>query len=924
MRADTSSPSRRLPAAAPPRRREGRVAGAGGAGPWRRRIVRLGRRIAAVDASAWVLLALHTAYLVSYHSRPGREHALDADDVPRVALGYVTLLLGLDLIGLVTAARPRLRALAGFAYVGTYALLASYAAKTLVKFDYAVFRENLALATDPVARSVIAESIEPQLLIGGLVAAALASSSGWRRPPVRPPRGRARARLVAGGVAYACAVLVPSGSSDLIVGILQGAWIHHSLDLRAQAAARGLPEHPLIHAANADAATGAFDPARAPHVFLLMLESFNANYVESRAPDGRPYTPVFDALIRRGWYVERFYANSVQTSKGQFATLTSVIPTAHGKEFHDFARNRYQSLVHALRDRGYRTLFLQSHWDLAFDNTERFLTRLGFERCESVMNLLQPGDETQLLTWGPEDQVLYRRSLELLDRELAADQGPWFVTLATIGTHANFKVPPEKRTFFPRPRSAHERYADSIHVADRQLAVFFEELERRPALRDSLVIVTGDHSYPTGDHGIDRVEAGIYDESFRTPLLLIWPGRLEPRRIPGPHSQLDIAPTVLDLVGAPLARSHFQGRSLLAEGPPPPVYLVQPYAGAWLGVVDGPLKYLKQLRGGRELIFDLAADPGEQRDLVRELADDARVAALRDGVRTILATQHLVRTDRVWDAARRPRGSTRVIAHRGASRSAPENTLAAIAAAFDLGVDMVEVDVRLTRDGVPVLMHDETVERTTDGEGRVADLDLAELRALDAGSWMDDRFEGERVPTLVEALALARSRGGRLLLDPKVDGLGAAVSEALRAASATTADVVLGSWNAGQTRDFAKHLPGALVLRTGRIPRELPEDFFDEAKRRGVGGFEVGGNWSEQFSVLARAHRLPVYTYTVNDAPTLRRMIAADVTGIETDDPELLIELLQEAADRATEPPRSARRRTTPQPAPTAPASALR
>lgn len=897
------------------------MASARSPGPGGRWLARSRLALAAVDPSAWVVLALHTAYLISFHSRPGRVHAFDADDVPRVALSYASALLGLGLIGLATAARPRLRSLATFGYVGAYALLAAYATATQGKFDYTVLRENLALAGDPASRRLIAESLEPRLLATGLVGAALAAWSGSRRRPPRARRDRAWVLRAAGTLAYLGMVFVPRGSSDLIVAVLQGAWRHHSIELRAQAAARGLAEHPLIREAGGDATATAFDPSRAPHVFLLMLESFNAKYVESRAPDGRPYTPVFDGLIGRGWYVERFYANSVQTSKGQFATLTSVIPTVRGKEFQDYERNRYQSLVHVLRDSGYRTLFVQSHWDLAFENTERFLTRLGFEQCRSVMDLLQPGDETQLFTWGPEDQVLYHRFFDLLDRGLERDPGPWFATLATIGTHANFKVPPARRTFYANPRSAHERYADAIHVSDEQLAVFFEELERRPALRNSLVIVTGDHSYPTGDHGIARVEAGIYDESFRTPFLLLWPGRLAPRRIPGPHSQLDIAPTVLDLVGVPLARSHFQGRSLLADGPPPPVYLVQPYAGTWLGVVDGPLKYLKQLQGGRELVFDLAADPREERDLSGELADDARLGALRDGVRTILATQHLVRSDRVWDTARpQPHRGPLVIAHRGNSSAAPENTLAAIASAFELGADMVEVDVRLTRDGVPVLMHDETVERTTDGEGRVGDLSLEQLRALDAGSWKDPRFTGERVPKLAEAITLARSQRGRLLLDPKTDGLGAAVAEALRAASATTADVVLGSWNAAQARDLVEHLPGALVLKTGRVPQELPHDFFEQAKRRGLGGFEVGKNWSEEFSAMARAHQMPVYVYTVNDAPTLRRLIDAGVDGIETDEPELLLELLPEAPERSAAPTRATRSRT--RPGPSQPASA--
>lgn len=103
-------------------------------------------------------------------------------------------------------------------------------------------------------------------------------------------------------------------------------------------------------------------------------------------------------------------------------------------------------------------------------------------------------------------------------------------------------------------------------------------------------------------------------------------------------------------------------------------------------------------------------------------------------------------------------GQVQVIAHRGASADAPENTLAAFALASTLGADWFELDCTLTRDGAVIVIHDDTVDRVTNGKGKVADLTLAELRRLDAGSWKDPAFAGERLPTLDEALALARDR----------------------------------------------------------------------------------------------------------------------------------------------------------------------
>lgn len=103
------------------------------------------------------------------------------------------------------------------------------------------------------------------------------------------------------------------------------------------------------------------------------------------------------------------------------------------------------------------------------------------------------------------------------------------------------------------------------------------------------------------------------------------------------------------------------------------------------------------------------------------------------------------------------------IAHRGASGYAPENTMASFVKAFDMGADMLELDVQLSKDGEVVVIHDSTVERTTDGQGEVGGLTLEELRRLDAGSWYDSSFKGEIIPTLAEVLEHFGGRIGLLI-----------------------------------------------------------------------------------------------------------------------------------------------------------------
>ena len=101
-----------------------------------------------------------------------------------------------------------------------------------------------------------------------------------------------------------------------------------------------------------------------------------------------------------------------------------------------------------------------------------------------------------------------------------------------------------------------------------------------------------------------------------------------------------------------------------------------------------------------------------------------------------------------------------IIGHRGVPGEAPENTLSGFELAISQGADLIEIDLHLSADGQLVVIHDDTVDRTTDGTGRVDDLSFDELRALDAGSWMCPKFAGERIPTFSEVLELSANRAG--------------------------------------------------------------------------------------------------------------------------------------------------------------------
>ncbi len=125
-------------------------------------------------------------------------------------------------------------------------------------------------------------------------------------------------------------------------------------------------------------------------------------------------------------------------------------------------------------------------------------------------------------------------------------------------------------------------------------------------------------------------------------------------------------------------------------------------------------------------------------------------------------------------------------AHRGDSSNAPENTLAAFKAAIDLRAPWIELDVHPTRDGALVVIHDDTVERTTGAAGAVCDLGLAEIQKLDAGSWFSPRFAGERIPQLAEVFELVAPSATRLNIEIKAAPKGLSVTRAWSTCCAAT------------------------------------------------------------------------------------------------------------------------------------------
>jgi glycerophosphoryl diester phosphodiesterase len=236
-----------------------------------------------------------------------------------------------------------------------------------------------------------------------------------------------------------------------------------------------------------------------------------------------------------------------------------------------------------------------------------------------------------------------------------------------------------------------------------------------------------------------------------------------------------------------------------------------------------------------------------------------------------------------------------VIGHRGASAHAPENTLAAFRRAVELGASGIETDLRVTREGKFVLLHDTRVNRTTDGRGRIDQISFDSVRKLDAGSWFDEEYAGERVPTLEEGLGLAAKLDVWIYLELKIaleGSLPFALAETLRRSRRLDRIVLLSFDPAALSlmrETEPRLLTGLLVGRTGPT--------IEAAKRAGA---QVLAPRYKRITrrLMRRAHAAGLYvvTWTVNTRQDMRRMLALGVDGIMTDWPDRLIETIGRTA----------------------------
>ncbi len=241
------------------------------------------------------------------------------------------------------------------------------------------------------------------------------------------------------------------------------------------------------------------------------------------------------------------------------------------------------------------------------------------------------------------------------------------------------------------------------------------------------------------------------------------------------------------------------------------------------------------------------------------------------------------------------------IAHRGFSGKYPENTLIAFQKAIEIKADMIELDVTLSKDRIPIIIHDDTLERTTNGKGKIRNTSFKKLRELDAGSWKNIKFKNEKIPTLEEVLLLIKKRKIKLNIEIKTSAYDKKLSNSCIEKKTITLiqkynlinRIVISSFEPKillRLRKLSSKIKLALLIDPDFAKLKIDPIAFTKQIR----GVSLNMHKSQINSSIfdnAKKQKFPIYIYTINSEKEILNAIDANISGIFTNFPDRLKEI---------------------------------
>ncbi len=346
------------------------------------------------------------------------------------------------------------------------------------------------------------------------------------------------------------------------------------------------------------------------NVVCVVLESTAAQYLRMHGAAEDPM-PNLTRLAREALLFENAYTVYPESIKGLFSVLCSTYPAVDTTP-KDYESIRTPAIAEVLGRAGYRTGLFHSG-RFGYLGMESIVRNRGFQTLEDAGDI---GGEQESSFGLDDERLAVRRVLGWIDERPRGER--FFAIYQPVAGHHPYATPEPGP--FPEEQVI-DRYRNALHHADAALGELWQGLVHRGLDRSTLLVVWGDHGEAFGQHAGNYAHTlFIYEENVRVPLLIAAPGLALPTsssgsatRVPETASLIDVAPTILDLLGLP-APAAYQGGSLLNERRRLALFFTD-YSLGLLGLRDGRWKFIHELDSNRSKLFDLAVDPAEQVDL---------------------------------------------------------------------------------------------------------------------------------------------------------------------------------------------------------------------------------------------------------------------------------------------------------------------
>jgi arylsulfatase A-like enzyme len=355
------------------------------------------------------------------------------------------------------------------------------------------------------------------------------------------------------------------------------------------------------------------------NIILYIFESFPSEYLSLEA-GGRPVTGTWTRLAQNGFSALNHYANNPLSANALLSILASVHePYGRGLLIQDEPRAPVATLSEILKSAGYRTCHIHSG-GLAYAGQNRFLKHRGYDTVMDYFQLKKFSPRSGTVGWGIDERAMIGPAVEFMK---AANGAPFFTVFQPVNPHHPYAIPGREFDIAgsgidgePQWKKSWRRYVNSLYYADTVLGLLVDRLEREGLMKNTLFILVADHGEAFYQHRQNYNHPFfIYEENVHVPLLVynrdLFP---RPATFDGITRHVDIAPTVLDLLGLGAHPLH-QGVSLASRRRSQRAMLHTAWRDDYRGMRDGRWKYIIRRRDGFEELYDLSKDRAERVNL---------------------------------------------------------------------------------------------------------------------------------------------------------------------------------------------------------------------------------------------------------------------------------------------------------------------